>query len=80
METTLRYVAPCQFGLEGILAGELHRMDAQDVLAENGRVLFSGGLPAGAVRNPISAIFSHPSVIFVETPSEREAACRKNLF
>ena len=44
MEATLRYVAPCQFGLEGILAGELRRLDAQDVLAENGRVLFSGGL------------------------------------
>ena len=44
MEATLRYVAPCQFGLEGILAGELRQMDAQDVLAENGRVLFSGGL------------------------------------
>ncbi len=44
MEATLRYVAPCQFGLEGILAGELRRMDARDVLAENGRVLFSGGL------------------------------------
>ena len=44
METILRYAAPCQFGLEGILAGELRRLDAKDVLAENGRVLFSGGL------------------------------------
>ncbi len=38
-----RYCAPCLFGVEGILAEELRRMDAQDVVAENGRVLFSGG-------------------------------------
>ena len=34
--------APCMFGIEGILADELRRMDAQEVHAENGRVLFSG--------------------------------------
>lgn len=34
--------APCLFGLEGLVAGELRAMDAQDVTAENGRVLFSG--------------------------------------
>lgn len=37
------YCAPCLFGLEGILADELRRMDAENVRAENGRVLFSGG-------------------------------------
>lgn len=35
-------VAPCIFGVEGILAAELRRMDAENVEAENGRVLFSG--------------------------------------
>lgn len=39
----IRYAAPCLFGIEGILADELRRMDARDVTAENGRVLFSGG-------------------------------------
>ena len=40
---TIRYCAPCLFGVEGILADELRRMDAEQVSAQNGRVLFSGG-------------------------------------
>ena len=38
----LRYVAPCHFGLESVLAGELKRLGAQDVKADNGKVSFSG--------------------------------------
>lgn len=38
----MNFVAPCLFGIEGILADELRRMSAEDVMAENGRVLFSG--------------------------------------
>lgn len=34
--------APCQFGVEGLVAGELRRMDAEKVAAENGRVFFEG--------------------------------------
>jgi Predicted N6-adenine-specific DNA methylase len=34
--------APCQFGVEGLVAGELRRMEAENVAAENGRVLFEG--------------------------------------
>ncbi|MBQ1413981.1 MAG: class I SAM-dependent RNA methyltransferase [Clostridia bacterium] len=34
--------APCLLGLEGLAAGELRRMDAQNVTAENGRVFFEG--------------------------------------
>ena len=34
---------PCLFGLEGLCADELKRLDIEDVRAENGRVLFSGG-------------------------------------
>ena len=37
------FCAPCLFGVEGILADELRRMDAQKVTPQNGRVLFSGG-------------------------------------
>jgi putative N6-adenine-specific DNA methylase len=37
-----RLAAPCLFGLETLTAGELRDMGAQDVIAENGRVLFSG--------------------------------------
>ncbi len=35
-------VAPCLMGLEGIVGGELRRMDANNVMPENGRVFFSG--------------------------------------
>lgn len=36
------FTAPCLLGLEGLVAGELKRMDAASVQAENGRVFFSG--------------------------------------
>lgn len=35
-------IASCIFGIEGILAEELRRMDAENVIAENGRVKFCG--------------------------------------
>lgn len=38
----LKYVSPCHFGLESVLAGELKRMGADNVVAHNGRVTFSG--------------------------------------
>ena len=41
--TKYNYVAPCIFGVEGILSNELKRMGAEGVSAQNGRVLFSGG-------------------------------------
>lgn len=41
-DTTIRCVVPCLLGLEGLIAQELRDMGAQEVAAENGRVLFSG--------------------------------------
>ena len=38
----LEFSVPCLFGLEGLCADELRRLDMNDVRAENGRVLFSG--------------------------------------
>ena len=38
----MEFCAPCLFGLEGILADELRRLEIENVRAENGRVLFSG--------------------------------------
>ena len=38
----LKYVAPCHFGLESVLAGELKRMGADNVVSHNGKVTFSG--------------------------------------
>ncbi|MDO4742434.1 MAG: class I SAM-dependent RNA methyltransferase [bacterium] len=40
--TEYKMVAPCGFGIEGILADELRRLQANNVMAENGRVLFTG--------------------------------------
>lgn len=38
-----RFVIPCLFGLESLVAEELRDMQAKDIVSENGRVLFSGG-------------------------------------
>lgn len=38
-----QYVCPCLLGMEGLVAGELRAMEAKQVEAQNGRVLFSGG-------------------------------------
>lgn len=38
----LNFCVPCLFGLEGLAADELKRLNMSDVRAENGRVLFSG--------------------------------------
>ena len=38
----MQFVVPCLFGLEGLVAEELRRMEAPSVSAENGRVCFSG--------------------------------------
>ena len=37
-----QFCVPCLFGLEGLAAEELRRMNAEQVAAENGRVYFSG--------------------------------------
>lgn len=42
MRDQLEMCAPCLFGLEAPVAAELRDMGAQDVRAQNGRVLFSG--------------------------------------
>ena len=38
----LLMTAPCLLGLEGLVADELRFMEAENVLAENGRVFFEG--------------------------------------
>ena len=39
----LKLVCPCLLGIEGLVADELRRMGAEDVEAQNGRVVFGGG-------------------------------------
>lgn len=46
-----RMLAPCMFGVEGILADELKRMDAKNVIGENGRVFFEGDISTLAAAN-----------------------------
>lgn len=38
-----KFCVPCLFGLEGLVSDELKRMNMREVMAENGRVAFSGG-------------------------------------
>ncbi|NCC87778.1 MAG: class I SAM-dependent RNA methyltransferase, partial [Clostridia bacterium] len=38
----INYVTPCLLGIESLIADELRAMGAENVVAENGRVLFSG--------------------------------------
>jgi len=47
----LTLCVPCLFGIEGILADELRRMDMEDVRPETGRVYFSGDFAAIARTN-----------------------------
>ena len=38
----MNFVVPCLLGIEGLIADELKNLEAENVRAENGRVLFSG--------------------------------------
>ncbi|MBE6944832.1 MAG: class I SAM-dependent RNA methyltransferase [Ruminococcaceae bacterium] len=49
--TKFTFVVPCLFGLEGLAADELRRLELENVRAENGRVLFDGGWEAMAMAN-----------------------------
>ncbi len=40
----IQFSAPCLFGIEGICADELKRMEIENVRAENGKVLFEGDM------------------------------------
>lgn len=52
----MNFVAPCLFGTEGLLADELKNMGAENVAAENGRVLFSGDINILARANICSRV------------------------
>ena len=71
-----KYVAPCLFGVEGILAFELERMGAKNVKAENGRVNFEGDLNILARAN-INSRYAERILINV---GEFEAVTFEELF
>lgn len=60
--TEYKLIAPCVFGIEGILADEFKRLGYNDVLAENGRVLFKGDANTIASAN-INSRFAERIVI-----------------
>jgi len=49
--TLYNFAVPCLFGLEGIAGEELRHLGFENVRAENGRVLFTGGADAMAKAN-----------------------------
>ncbi len=64
-----RLVAPCVFGVEGLLAGELREMGAGDVAAENGRVFFSGGAEMVARANVRSRLAERVGIVAGRFPA-----------
>ena len=50
-EYQFQFCVPCLFGVEGLVADELRRMNIREVRAEDGRVLFSGTLADCAAVN-----------------------------
>ena len=50
-EYQFQFCVPCLFGVEGLVADELRRMNLREVRAEDGRVLFSGSLADCAAVN-----------------------------
>ena len=43
-------VCPCMLGVEGLVAKELKKLGAEDVEAQNGRVLFKGNSYCNALK------------------------------
>ncbi len=66
----LRFAVPCLFGLEGIAADELKRLDIPGVQAENGRVLFSGGVSEMAKANVCLRTGERILLILAEFPAK----------
>ncbi len=73
---TLKFSAPCIFGLEGICANELKYLGIKDVAAENGRVLFSGDYSTLAKANINSRYAERIQILL----SEFNAYSFENLF
>ena len=62
----IQFSAPCLFGIEGICADELKRMEIKNVRAENGRVLFEGDLSTLARVNLCSRYAERVQILLAE--------------
>ncbi|MDR1465527.1 MAG: class I SAM-dependent RNA methyltransferase [Oscillospiraceae bacterium] len=63
------YVVPCLLGMEGLIAEELRGMEARDVRAENGRVLFGGDVSILARANICSRFAERIQILVGEFPA-----------
>ncbi len=62
----LKFSAPCIFGLEGLCANELRFLGIEDVVAENGRVTFSGDYSTLAKANINSRYAERIQILLAE--------------
>ncbi len=62
----MEFVAPCLLGLEGLAANELKFRGIENVRAENGRVLFSGGYASMVRANICSSMCARVFILLAE--------------
>ena len=62
----MSFCVPCLFGVEGLVAQELRDLELENVQAENGRVLFSGGWEAMARAN-LNSRFGERVLLLLKT-------------
>ena len=62
----MTFCVPCLFGVEGLVAQELRDLELENVQAENGRVLFSGGWEA-MVRANLNSRFGERVLLLLKT-------------
>ena len=62
----MTFCVPCLFGVEGLVAQELRDLELENVQAENGRVLFSGGWQAMARAN-LNSRFGERVLLLLKT-------------
>lgn len=65
----MRFSAPCLMGTEGLAAQELKELSCENVQAENGRVLFSGGWDILARANINSRYAERIGILMGEFPA-----------
>ncbi|CCX37230.1 rNA methylase PF01170 family [Clostridium sp. CAG:1013] len=64
MENNMTFCIPCLFGVESLVAQELGDLGLEQVRAENGRVLFSGGWEA-MIRANLNSRFGERVLLFL---------------
>ena len=62
----MTFCVPCLFGVEGLVAQELRDLELENVQAENGRVLFSGGWEA-MIRANLNSRFGERVLLLLKT-------------